>query len=261
MKRLLLLMLLPAVATVLGGCRKERQEAMTLSITPSGPIVYEAEGGTTKVTVTTNQKTWEVQAARNQKWCTVEEVEGSSFVVKASVNKNREEERQTKVTVTTGTGRDAKRVVLEVTQRKAQAPFDIKITEITDTEATITVVPRDKENRYFCDIIEKNSLQYFNDDIGEFVSQLMDFAASWYGSMEAAVLILTGKGEQTKTINKLQPGVECVGYAVGLSEDGKMNTEIESVDFWTQKAQTDKNGQKIEAVGDRIWWENRIGKE
>ena len=59
-------MLLPAVATVLGGCRKERQEAMTLSITPSGPIVYEAEGGTTKVTVTTNQKTWEVQAARNQ---------------------------------------------------------------------------------------------------------------------------------------------------------------------------------------------------
>ena len=85
-------MLLPAVATVLGGCRKERQEAMTLSIAPSGPIVYEAEGGTTKVTVTTNQKTWEVQAARNQKWCTVEEVEGSSFVVKASVNKNREEE-------------------------------------------------------------------------------------------------------------------------------------------------------------------------
>lgn len=68
-------------------------------------------------------------------------------------------------------------------------------------------------------------------------------------------LILTGKGEQTKTINKLQPGVECVGYAVGLSEDGKMNTEIESVDFWTQKAQTDKNGQQIEAVGDRIWWE------
>ena len=52
-----------------------------------------------------------------------------------------------------------------------------------------------------------------------------------------------------------------MGYAVGLSEDGKMNTEIESVDFWTQKAQTDKNGQQIEAVGDRIWWENRIGKE
>lgn len=40
-----------------------------------------------------------------------------------------------------------------------------------------------------------------------------------------------------------------------------MNTEIESVDFWTQKAQTDKNEQQIEAVGDRIWWENRIGKE
>lgn len=238
-------MLLPAVAAALGGCRKERQEAVTLSVNPAGPIVYEAEGGTTKVTVTTNQKTWDVHVAQNQKWCTVEQVDGSGFVVKASVNRNREAERRTKITVTAGIGKDANRVVLEVSQRKAKAPFEITLSDITDTSVRIKVVPLDSDGTYFFTAIEQATLELFG-GIPEFMEELVAFAANWYGSLDTALKVLTHKGEAEEVCKELAPDNECVAFAVGLDEMGKLSTEVIEVKFRTEK----EKGSKRSAGGE-----------
>lgn len=236
MKKVLFMLLLPIVAFAMGGCKKA-PVAPTLSVSPSEDIVFEVTGGTARVRVTTNQAKWD--ASSNRSWCVVDKkTDDSAFEVKVGLNKSKEEMRGAQITVTAGEGENKKSVIVKVRQRGGKELFDITVSNITSTGADLHVVPLDPEENYFCDILEKSNLELFKKDLAAYVDALFDFAGQWYGTPEKAVKLLTDKGEQHKTVDKLLSDNECVSFAVGIDVHGKRTTEIiEGPTFRTKEKQ------------------------
>lgn len=85
----------------------------TLSISPASPVAYTASGGTTTVTVTTNQSSW--NASSNQGWCEVAEMDkiGKTFKIKAASHTSENAKTPATVTVTAGS---AQSKTISVTQ-------------------------------------------------------------------------------------------------------------------------------------------------
>ena len=138
-KNLFFSTLLLVTAVLMGGCRQEEPKTAppTLSIEPAEALVFEATGGTRVIAVTTNQDTWRVLS--DQTWCVAQAADDASFTVTAGINESPDDMPRAKVTVTAGTGNNARTVVLEVYQRGAEEvvpeepPFGITLSNITAT--------------------------------------------------------------------------------------------------------------------------------
>jgi uncharacterized protein YaaQ len=105
---------------VIGSCKKDKEEAPVLSVSPQqSDIVFKADGtsdGNTTFTVSTNQSAWE--AISSQAWSTVSKT-ATDFTVSAAAHTSTTAPAPATVTVTAG---NATPVVISVTQTAA-APF------------------------------------------------------------------------------------------------------------------------------------------
>ena len=115
-----------ALATVIAaGCAKEGGQEQptppTLAVTPSDAIEFSAAATEHHdFTVTTNQAAWQV-GNPDQSWCMVTNKTATGFRITAKPNTATTAPVPAKVTVTAG---DAAPVVINVTQRAADAPAD-----------------------------------------------------------------------------------------------------------------------------------------
>ena len=226
----------------MGGCRQEEPKTAppTLSIEPAEALVFEATGGTRVIAVTTNQDTWRVLS--DQTWCVAQAADDASFTVTAGINESPDDMPRAKVTVTAGTGNNARTVVLEVYQRGVEEvvpeepPFGITLSNITATGVDMRVVPLDAAGSYYFDVIAKATLdEHHGGDIGRMMERMMAEAEQMYGSMEEALANLASRGEQEHSFTRLSPASEHVAFAVGLGADGAVNTEVVSEPFRTEE--------------------------
>ena len=241
-KNLFFSTLLLVTAVLMGGCRQEEPKTAppTLSIEPAEALVFEATGGTRVIAVTTNQDTWRVLS--DQTWCVAQAADDASFTVTAGINESPDDMPRAKVTVTAGTGNNARTVVLEVYQRGAEEvvpeepPFGITLSNITATGVDMRVVPLDAAGSYYFDVIAKATLdEHHGGDIGRMMERMMAEAEQMYGSMEEALANLASRGEQEHSFTRLSPASEHVAFAVGLGADGAVNTEVVSEPFRTEE--------------------------
>lgn len=203
-KNLFFSTLLLVTAVLMGGCRQEEPKTAppTLSIEPAEALVFEATGGTRVIAVTTNQDTWRVLS--DQTWCVAQAADDASFTVTAGINESPDDMPRAKVTVTAGTGNNARTVVLEVYQRGAEEvvpeepPFGITLSNITATGVDMRVVPLDAAGSYYFDVIAKATLdEHHGGDIGRMMERMMAEAEQMYGSMEEALANLASRGSRS----------------------------------------------------------------
>ncbi len=241
-KNLFFSTLLLVTAVLMGGCRQEEPKTAppTHSIEPAEALVFEATGGTRVIAVTTNQDTWRVLS--DQTWCVAQAADDASFTVTAGINESPDDMPRAKVTVTAGTGNNARTVVLEVYQRGVEEvvpeepPFGITLSNITATGVDMRVVPLDAAGSYYFDVIAKATLdEHHGGDIGRMMERMMAEAEQMYGSMEEALANLASRGEQEHSFTRLSPASEHVAFAVGLGADGAVNTEVVSEPFRTEE--------------------------
>ena len=225
-KNLFFSTLLLVTAVLMGGCRQEEPKTAppTLSIEPAEALVFEATGGTRVIAVTTNQDTWRVLS--DQTWCVAQAADDASFTVTAGINESPDDMPRAKVTVTAGTGNNARTVVLEVYQRGAEEvvpeepPFGITLSNITATGVDMRVVPLDAAGSYYFDVIAKATLdEHHGGDIGRMMERMMAEAEQMYGSMEEALANLASRGEQEHSFTRLSPASEHVAFAVPSDDE------------------------------------------
>lgn len=232
-KNLLLFISLLTISVFMEGCKKESVAPdPTLSIVPDSNILYEAAGGSTTITVTTNQEKWSVVS--DQDWCAVAEIDETTFTVTAQANEGNDPMPQATVTVTAGTGKLKKELKFKVDQRGIPAQFEIQLTDITSASAKMKVVPVDMEAPYYYDIIALDVLkEYHSSDLAVLLSNTVDEAVIVHGSLAAALEAITNKGVATYDYTRLAPETDYVAFAAGLDMDGEVNTEIIRKDFKT----------------------------
>lgn len=221
-KNLFFSTLLLVTAVLMGGCRQEEPKTAppTLSIEPAEALVFEATGGTRVIAVTTNQDTWRVLS--DQTWCVAQAADDASFTVTAGINESPDDMPRAKVTVTAGTGNNARTVVLEVYQRGAEEvvpeepPFGITLSNITATGVDMRVVPLDAAGSYYFDVIAKATLdEHHGGDIGRMMERMMAEAEQMYGSMEEALANLASRGGAGAFLHEALAGQRTCGFRRG----------------------------------------------
>lgn len=232
-KNLLLFISLLAISVFMEGCKKDPVAPdPSLSITPDSNILYEAAGGSTTITVTTNQEKWGVVS--DQDWCAVAEIDETTFTVTAQANEGNDPMPQATVTVTAGTGKLKKEVKFKVDQRGIPAQFEIQLTDITSASAKMKVVPLDLKASYYYDLIALDVLkEYHSSDLAVLMKNTVDEAVSVHGSLAAALEAITNQGVAEYDYTRLAPETDYVAFAAGLDMDGEVNTEIIRKDFKT----------------------------
>jgi len=77
------------------------KEDPVLTINPSDAVSFNSTGGNVEITVTTNQKTWEVVSDKD--WCLTTNKTSNKFTIQASENKSTLAREEATITITAGT--------------------------------------------------------------------------------------------------------------------------------------------------------------
>lgn len=119
MKKLFLLVISAALVAGTWSCEKTKKEDATLELDPSTDIVFDVEGETMKVKVTTNQDVWDAQS--DQTWCEVTKGTGE-FTLTVKANESEEAMPQAVITVTAGEGDNTITKTIKADQPGAETP-------------------------------------------------------------------------------------------------------------------------------------------
>jgi len=125
MKKIFLFAISAILLAGMWSCDKTKAEDATLTLDPATDILFTVEGGTEKITVTTNQKVWKAES--DQTWCEVIEGTGE-FTVTAKINETEEAMPQATITVTAGEGDNTITRTIKANQPGKDAPVIPKIT-------------------------------------------------------------------------------------------------------------------------------------
>ena len=110
--------------------------------------------------------------------------------------------------------------------------FEVNVTNISSNSATISVVPSNSDTYYF-DLVEKEVYTQFTDG-QEFAAAYIAYLKEYYESYGYTVAELLSSGEDSWTYEgDLDPSTNYVAFAVGVSTEGSVTTNIATNEFTT----------------------------
>ena len=117
--------------------------------------------------------------------------------------------------------------------------YVISVTNITTNSATVTVTPSDNDTSYYFDVIEKdyldaytNSADFLADYVAEIKAYIDELNAYGYG-ITFADFVSYGKDSYDYEAGTLDPNTEYYAIAFGLSEEGKVTSDLNKKVFTT----------------------------
>ena len=132
---------------------------------------------------------------------------------------------------------------------KSDATFEVSVSDIAYTEATINVVPSSATAPYFVNIISEERLADFGVGAEAYINQLIELR-NYYLGMNATTEQMNANlcfaGEKSLTIDNLKSGAKHYAYAIGVDNDFLPNTEAFVVEFETLAADSSELTFEVE---------------
>lgn len=118
---------------------------------------------------------------------------------------------------------------------KGNINFEITVSDISDTSATISVVPSN-DNTYFFDVVPASEFGSYSksEDFATDIVALIKQVCNEY-EMDFSDYLSSGKDAYTNDI--LEANTSYVAYAFGLSSEGEITTDVTTVSFKTLEPQ------------------------
>uniref|UniRef100_UPI004056BAEB hypothetical protein n=1 Tax=Alistipes sp. TaxID=1872444 RepID=UPI004056BAEB len=114
--------------------------------------------------------------------------------------------------------------------------FEIKISEIGYTEATITFTPDNERSYYFWNVISEEDYLYYGGDeevYKEYVIELRNYYLSMGRTTEEMIANLGCAGQQEITVDDLKPGKKYIAFAIGINDEFLANSQPTVKEFET----------------------------
>ena len=111
--------------------------------------------------------------------------------------------------------------------------FAVTVSAITSSSATVAVVPSNSDTYYF-DVIEKEILDYYTDKkefAAEYIAELKAYLAEEFGY--TLDMILSSGSDAYAYEDSLEPNTDYYAFAVGVSSNGAITTDVKAVSFTT----------------------------
>ena len=166
-------------------------------------------------------------------WLTVGTNKARVLTFSAGVNETGEV-RETQVVLSYEGAED---VTVEVSQEFFVSPLKVSVSGVTATSVTFSIVTSDPELTWIPMVTYKESFEYFETDDELFQNDLeyFDYLADIQDMTRAEFLeMMTAAGSmENVTFDGLQPSVNYVLYAYGVTTEGRRTTDIVSAPFTT----------------------------
>ena len=123
---------------------------------------------------------------------------------------------------------------------KSDATFEVSISDVGYSEATVNVVPSSNTVTYFANIMSQERLADYGEGAEAYVNHLIalrDYYLGMNATTEQMIANLCFAGEKSLTVDDLKPGTKHYAYAIGVDGDFLPNTEAFIVEFETPAAE------------------------
>ena len=130
--------------------------------------------------------------------------------------------------------------------------FNIDVTDIGLTKATVNVTADKKDAVFFMNVFSMEQYQQWGGDETAFATHalaLVDYYVTMGRTTEEMVANLGSVGSASLVFDDLMDNTEYMAYAVGIDENFYVNTEAEIVKFTTKKAVESANTFDINIAG------------
>lgn len=129
---------------------------------------------------------------------------------------------------------------------KVDCTFDITVSDIAASSATVSVTPSKNDIPYYFDLISKADYEAAGGNdaaIGGFVSEFLAVLMDYYGqSLEDTVAGICSTGADSYTYEgNLAAETDYYVFACGLTKDGRINTDIAMKPFKTESVKPSDN--------------------
>ncbi len=117
--------------------------------------------------------------------------------------------------------------------------FEIAVTGITSTNATVTVTPSTDDTYYF-DVVDKEVLSnFYNNSIDDYVKDLLDYVQN---DLQESLSDYVSSGADSYTYDDRSANTEYIAFAFGLLIDGTITSDVATVSFKTLEGSGDDGG-------------------
>ncbi|MBO5709136.1 MAG: hypothetical protein J6S01_07330 [Bacteroidales bacterium] len=175
-----------------------------------------------------------ISVSNDAEWLTVGTNKARVLTFSAGVNETGQV-RQTQVLLSYEGAED---VTIDVSQEFFVSPLKVSVSGVTATSVTFSIVTSDPELTWIPMVTYKESFEYFESDDELFRNDLeyFDYLADIQDMTRAEFLdMMTAAGSmENVTFDGLQPSVDYVLYAYGVTNEGRRTTEIVSAPFTTE---------------------------
>lgn len=129
-----------------------------------------------------------------------------------------------------------------------QAPFTLKVYDVSSVTATVEVEPLDKKSPYYMDVINEGDFlqaqQYgFDDYMTWFLGMMQEQTGQ---TREEVIKMISSYGNDGFILTTLKPETTYYAFAVGVGEDGMTTTEVVFEKFHTLEKELSENTFDIE---------------
>ncbi len=132
----------------------------------------------------------------------------------------------------------------------AEAPFEVRVLDVTAVMATVEVEPLDKTAGYYMDVLsEHNFKEAEKSGIDSYLQWMIaNLTESMDMTFEEVMEMITSYGSDGFYLTTLLPDMNYYAIAVGINEQGMATTEVVSVPFRTQPAPKSENTFDVNIV-------------
>ena len=130
--------------------------------------------------------------------------------------------------------------------------FEITVTDIGLTEATVNVKADKEDAVFFVNVFSPDQYEQWGGDETAFATHalaLVDYYVAMGRTTEEMVANLGSVGKASLVFDELLDNTEYIAYAVGIDEDFYVNTKAEVFKFKTLKAEESSNTFNIDIIG------------
>lgn len=136
---------------------------------------------------------------------------------------------------------------------KVDCTFAIELKDLKPTGVTIAVTPSKDDVAYFFDAISDETYRQIGASeagLGNYINEYLSIIMEIYKvDMAGAVEKIATRGPGSRALdNELGPVTKYYAYAIGLNEEGRINTEVEMVEFTTPAQSTGINEFTIDVA-------------
>lgn len=115
-----------------------------------------------------------------------------------------------------------------------QGPYNVSVSDITAVSAVVNVVPDNDDEPYYFDILTKADYDAAGGDLSAIMNEFIQYLEGIYGSSGSEVAsMLQSHGQDRDNFDGLTPDTEYYAFAIGLSDDGTVGTDVSVVPFRT----------------------------